>query len=594
MLFTKKPNTPQVPAVSDEQIEVLNLRRIVITCACVLSFEILNILNPSFWAQPLLWPGTIYLCIISVAFLLAVLYIRQKCQLHSPARFYILFWSLLIIGMFPFLVRDARHYELPMNCVLLAAILICAPLLQLRDLRAIFLTAGAVNLVAVIVARHATPLYYVEVVLVNALAFWMSRDLHGRYYALLEQQQRHYNDALQARLQQQALQAELESEKDSNSAKTEFLSRMSHDLRTPLNGVIGCASLALDDSISRTEVNEYLREINQSGIYLLSLINDVLDMSKINSNKMVLHPEPYCAAEFAMTMKSVIGEQCRMKGIDFSITTPDRGNEWLMLDKLRFNQVFMNLLSNAIKFTPRDGRIDLIVEHLSQTGTCVRTRFTVKDSGVGMHPDYLAKAFEPFSQERGSDSQQGAGLGLSIVKSIVTLMGGDVHIESAPGQGTSVIVELTLQIAKNHAAAPALPPVDLRVLVGKRVLLCEDHPTNTQIAIKLLERRGIETEHAPDGQRGLEMFQASAPGYYDAILMDVRMPVMNGLDATHAIRKLDRADAVSIPIIAMTANAFEEDRLECLRAGMDAHVSKPINPDLLDRALVTFLPHDVR
>jgi signal transduction histidine kinase/FixJ family two-component response regulator len=373
-----------------------------------------------------------------------------------------------------------------------------------------------------------------------------------------------------------------------NKAKTEFLSRMSHDLRTPLNGVIGLSEIALNEDLPHEEVRRYLREIQNSGKYLLSLINDVLDMSKIESRKLVLHPGPLSFDEFCATIKNVIDIQCAEKKQTFTII-PAAGDfsRHVMVDRTRFVQVILNLLTNSVKYTPEGGHIELIIENLAETAKGGRKRFVVRDDGVGMSEEFAAHAFDMFSQERDSDTNSGTGLGLSIVKSLVDMMGGTVAIDSQPGQGTTVTVELELEEvdAPCHDEYSGIDGAAEK-LKDMRFLLCEDNAINTEITTMILDGMGITVDHAENGQLGLERFRDSAPGHYDAVLMDIRMPVMNGIETTRAIRSLDRPDAGAVPIIALTANAFDEDREMCIRAGMNGHIGKPVDTAELRRTLV--------
>lgn len=364
-----------------------------------------------------------------------------------------------------------------------------------------------------------------------------------------------------------------------NAAKTDFLARMSHDLRTPLSGVIGLSRLAMEEKLPQAEIKRYLAEINRSGEYLLGIINDILDMSKIESKRLELHPEPLVFEEFCATLRNVIGLQCAQKYQMFEIVGPEgEFVDRILVDKTRFIQIFVNLLTNAVKYTQEYGRIRLKIEELAQSEDYAKVRFTIWDNGIGMSPEFAARAFDPFERER-DDDQGGTGLGLAIVKNLVELMGGSIHIESRYGLGTAVILEMELQRLPGESAAPQ--NLDENALQGRRILICEDNDINAEIAVRLLRRHGAQTERAANGRIGVEKFKASTVGAYDAVLMDMRMPVMDGLTAAKTIRGLDWLDAKTIPIIALTANAFEEDRESCIRAGMNAHLSKPIKPAAL-------------
>ncbi|MDO5111669.1 MAG: ATP-binding protein [Clostridia bacterium] len=377
--------------------------------------------------------------------------------------------------------------------------------------------------------------------------------------------------------QRHALQNAVDAANAANHAKSDFFSHMSHDMRTPLNAILAMSGSEMTGDATAAQKDEYLEKIHVSGDYLLGIINDVLDMSRIENKKVVLQPEPYLLDEFANTIQTVIGEQCRQKGIEFVFCAPE-AKPWVMLDKVRFNQIFINLLSNAVKFTPSGGKVTFLSENLAVEGNRIHKRYVVSDTGRGMSKAFLPRAFDSFAQEeRYGASTQGTGLGLSIVKQLVELMGGSITVQSELGKGTAFIVELWVEMA----AAPqrqADDAVDLEILKGLRILLCEDHPLNAQIDESLLGKKGCIVECAQNGKLGCELFAASSVGFYDLVLMDIRMPVMDGLEATRTIRAMARPDAKTIPIIAMTADAFTEDVETSFRAGMNGHLSKPIVP----------------
>ena len=372
-----------------------------------------------------------------------------------------------------------------------------------------------------------------------------------------------------------------------NAAKTDFLSRMSHDMRTPMNGILGMTALTIDLPGLSQEAQSNLFAIRDSSNYLLSLINDTLDMSRIESRKIELHKEPVRAAELITQTLSGISQSAQRKGIKIVAKFMGFRNDYINVDRVRVRQLFTNLLSNAVKFTPGYGKIECVVECLSrERGLCL-VRITIRDSGVGMSEEFLQHAFEPFAQEQNSQSNKyaGTGLGLPIVQNLVHLMGGTISIHSKLNEGTAVTVELPFELLEGYQPPASGETVAFFDLQGRRVLLCEDHPLNATIAVKLLNRVGVEVELAGDGRQGVDRFTQRGTGYYDAILMDIRMPVMDGLSATRAIRALSRGDAKTIPIIAMTANAFDFDVKASLSAGMDAHLDKPVDPEKLYRTL---------
>ena len=369
-----------------------------------------------------------------------------------------------------------------------------------------------------------------------------------------------------------------------NMAKSDFLSRMSHDMRTPLNGIIGMNYLAQKiDNPSQTR--DYLEKIDVSSKFLLGLINDVLDMAKAESGKMEMHPEPYDIRQFIAYVEAVIKPLCKEKGIKLVFDLQPIGNRKPLLDPLRFNQVCFNLLSNAVKYTPYGGTVTLRIHDKMIVGTRLLTEMEISDTGIGMSEEFQKSMFEPFTQENRDDISltRGSGLGLAIVKKVVDLMQGTVEVKSQPGQGTTFhlrfefdsVLEEDAPVAEEKLTAEAV------VLSGKHILLCEDHPLNQEIAKAVLKEKAMVVVVAENGLVGCQKFQASAPGYYDAILMDIRMPVLNGYEAARKIRALDRPDAKTVPIIAMTADAFEESVKEAKRAGMSAYITKPVEPGKL-------------
>ena len=384
---------------------------------------------------------------------------------------------------------------------------------------------------------------------------------------------------------EQLAAAKLEADA-ANEAKTDFLSRMSHDMRTPLNGIIGMTYLT-DRMELPEEARGNLRKIDTSSRFLLSLINDVLDMSKAESGKIELHPEPYTSQEFDQYIDAVIRPLCKEKNqqlITDIVMPPDRVP---LMDKLRTNQIVFNLLSNAVKYTPEGGEIRFSAVSEVLPGDRLAMKIVAADNGIGMSEKFQKMIFDPFTQEGRNDNSEvrGSGLGLAITKRLVDLMGGTIGVESEIGKGSSFTVNLELdseradRVTGECAESAAAQPGSL--LAGKHILLCEDHPLNQEIARALLEEKGMLVEMAEDGASGVEMFSHSSVDYYDAILMDIRMPVMDGYEATRQIRALDRADAKTVPIIAMTADAFADDVQKCLDTGMNGHIAKPIDPETL-------------
>lgn len=384
----------------------------------------------------------------------------------------------------------------------------------------------------------------------------------------------------------------LEEAKKANRAKSDFLSKISHDIRTPLNGIMGMADL-IEEEFNIDKIHHYNRQIQTSAKFLMGLINDVLDVSKIEAGSVVLHPEPYRYEEFIEYIEAMMHPLCQKKSILFK-----KENQMavaLDVDKLRFNQICFNLLSNSVKYTPEGGTVEFLMKELERTEQTITFTITVKDNGMGMSEEFMQHLFERFSQEErrvGNESIQGSGLGLSIVKQIVTLMNGTIEVHSEINKGTEFIVTLTCHYFEDDEnVSTTEKSIDYEKLdfTGKRLLLCEDNLINAEIAMNILQNAGFSIEHAENGAEALETFQQSKTGYYDGILMDIRMPVMDGLEATEHIRSLKKADALKIPIIAMTANAFDEDQKMSIDAGMTAHLSKPINRKLLLETLAQYI-----
>lgn len=384
-----------------------------------------------------------------------------------------------------------------------------------------------------------------------------------------------------------ALEAAKREVERANAAKSDFLARMSHDMRTPLNGILGMTYITQKMNLPK-KANENIEKINTSAQFLLGLINDLLDVSKAESGKIELHPEPYPVAELINYVNAVMRPLCdnKKQRLDISITSVD-GYVCLM-DKLRTNQIFLNLISNAVKYTPENGNISLsLCEHLTKNNK-IAMRAVIADDGIGMSNDFQKVMFDSFTQEERHHNaeMQGAGLGLAIVKRLIEYMGGTICVKSAPNKGTTFTIDIQYDCipvaeASYNNVEPVGKLLDVNILAGKHILLCEDHPLNQEIAKLLLEEKKIIVEVADNGKSGVETFSNSVSGYFDAVLMDIRMPVMDGYEATKRIRALDRSDAGSVPIVAMTANAYNEDILQCFEAGMNDHLSKPVDPDML-------------
>ena len=396
------------------------------------------------------------------------------------------------------------------------------------------------------------------------------------------------DDTRRILIQSNALSNALDAAEDANKAKTAFLSNMSHEIRTPMNAIIGLNRIALKDPDISASTRSHLEKIATSADHLLHMINEILDMSRIESGKVVLKHEAFSLPVVLAQINDIIGSQCKDKGLEWNSNLTGNVGEFYMGDELKIKEILINILGNAVKFTPEGGKVVFTVEGLRRYEGNTVFCFTIEDNGVGMSKEFLPKMFEPFSQEDYSlRSKYGStGLGMSITKSIVEMMNGEIKVESEKNVGTKFTVILTLEECKEKedGNGPAKNSVHID-LSGKRILVAEDVEINADILQMILEERGLKTDVAQNGLVVLESFSNSAEGYYDAILMDMRMPEMDGLEATAAIRKLDRTDAKNIPIIALTANAFEEDVQRSLQSGLNAHLSKPVNADILFETL---------
>ena len=378
---------------------------------------------------------------------------------------------------------------------------------------------------------------------------------------------------------QEATAAAIEASK----VKSTFLSTMSHDIRTPMNAIINLTEMALkEDDIG--QIRQFLDKIQGSSRFLLGLINDILDMSKIESGEMEFNKSTLTRPELMQTISTVISPLMEAKNIHFHPEI-DPGRYTIMVDRLRISQIFFNLLTNAAKFTPEGGDVWFEVTNVGLFDGRLRVKFVVRDTGIGMSPEFVEHMYEPFVREktRLREKTQGTGLGLSIVKSLVDAMGGTITVKSKQEEGTEFTVMLDMELAEGQEPSETEPAHEQpdACLDGMNILLVEDNEINVYVASLLLEQQGCRITVADDGQKGVDAFAASEPYSIDAILMDVRMPVMNGIEATRIIRAMDRPDAAEVSIIAMTADVFDEERKRTLEAGMNYHLSKPINAEQL-------------
>ncbi|MBR3245602.1 MAG: PAS domain-containing protein [Parasporobacterium sp.] len=443
--------------------------------------------------------------------------------------------------------------------------------------------------------------------------------------------------------QRESLSNALEEANQANKAKTAFLSNMSHEIRTPMNAIIGLNRIALNEPGISETTREYLEKMGLSARHLLGIINDILDMTRIESGRMNIKNEEFSFAKVLEQVNTIISGQCREKGLEYECRVKGAVDEYYIGDDMKLRQVMINILGNAIKFTPSGGSITFLVESIARFNGRSTLQFTISDTGIGMSKEFLPKLFDAFSQEDSSGTSRfgSTGLGMAITKSIIELMNGTITVESVKQKGTTFTVTVTLidcdrresvlqpdEKSGTESEESVLQPDEQNMrkseetvlhppkksgtesegpwetikkedtklirekadLKGRRVLLAEDVKVNAEIMIMLLTMREMEVEHAENGRIAIEKFEGHEEGYYDAILMDIRMPEIDGLEATRKIRAMKRSDAKNIPIIALTANAFDEDVQRSMQAGLNAHLSKPVEPDILFETLEGLLP----
>lgn len=382
-----------------------------------------------------------------------------------------------------------------------------------------------------------------------------------------------------------------------NRAETIFLNSISHDIRTPLNVIIGYTALASAHVNEAQEVKKYLSKIEAASNHLLLLINDVLDMSHIESGTLKLEHAPVYLPDVLENLKAIIQTDSSAKQLKFCADTKNMVHKNVITDKLRLNQVLLNILENAVKYTRPGGKIYFQIQELKeQEPGFAKYEFRVKDTGIGMSEEFIVHIFEPFSREQTSTVSgiEGMGLGMAIVKKIVDRMDGTIAVKSRQGKGTEVTVILPFKVSgqpNEWEANTRKKIVQIQrfsedknfenLFKGKKILLTEDNELNREIAVELLKEEGFILDTAEDGTIAVEKMRTAKPGQYDLILMDIQMPIMDGYEATRQIRKLENPETANIPIVAITANAFEEDRQKALEAGMNEHVSKPIDMERL-------------
>ena len=406
-------------------------------------------------------------------------------------------------------------------------------------------------------------------------------------------QQEHSEQEYRKSLEQKniALQLAVQRETKANLAKREFLFNMSHDIRTPMNAIIGFTALAQTHIDDRDQVEDYLKKISVSSQHLLSLINDVLDMSRIESGKVTLEAKPVHLPELVHELRDIIQAVVSKKDLSLTLDTVGVENEDIIADPLRLEQILINVLANAVKFTPDGGQISLwIVQKDTAPAGYADFEFHIKDNGIGMSEEFQKHIFEQFARERTSTVSkiQGTGLGMAITKSLVDMMGGRITVKSGQGKGSEFTISLRFPIgeAKTGQTPPA---AKASAFTGKKLLVVEDNELNLEIASTLLKEAGFEVDTAENGKIAVEKVEAASAGRYDLILMDIQMPEMDGYEATRRIRALPDAKKAALPIVAMTANAFEDDRKNALHAGMNGHIAKPLDIQKLFQVLSKLL-----
>lgn len=428
-----------------------------------------------------------------------------------------------------------------------------------------------------------TPRNMIFAVFCYAVVLMLIQTLRWKTAQRYREQQLRREQEYQKELKAEAMKAEA-----ANVAKTEFLQRMSHDIRTPINGIRGMVEIADHSPEDAQKQAECRKKIWDASTLLLELVNEVLDMGKLESGEVVLEQVPFDLPELLLEIRDVLEKPAAERGIRMECRPIRIQHARLIGSPLHVKRLLMNILSNAVKYNKENGSITLDCEELPGSGETARIRFVCADTGIGMSEEFQKRMYEPFTQENSGarSTYGGTGLGMAITKSLVDRMNGTIEFVSHKDVGTTYTITLPFGIDHSQAAGQAdQEPADLSALQGARVLLAEDNALNMEIAEFLLQETGIEVTRAADGKQAVEAFRASPVGYFDAVLMDVMMPVMDGHAATRAIRALDRADARTVPIFAMTANAFAEDRQKALAAGMNDHLAKPLDSAAVLRVL---------
>ena len=428
-------------------------------------------------------------------------------------------------------------------------------------------------------------MYILILALVQVFRWNSARD----FFIQQEHSEQEYRKSLEQK--NAALQLAVQRETKANLAKREFLFNMSHDIRTPMNAIIGFTALAQTHIDDRGQVEDYLKKISVSSQHLLSLINDVLDMSRIESGKVTLEAKPVHLPELVRELRDIVQAVVSEKDLSLTLDTVGVKNEDVIADPLRLEQILINVLANAVKFTPDGGQISLwIVQKDTAPAGDADFEFRIKDNGIGMSEEFQKHIFEQFARERTSTVSkiQGTGLGMAITKSLVDMMGGRITVKSEQGKGSEFTISLRFPIGEAKTEQ-TLPAAKASAFTGKKLLVVEDNELNLEIASTLLKEAGFEVDTAENGKIAVEKVEAASADRYDLILTDIQMPEMDGYEATRRIRALPDAKKAALPIVAMTANAFEDDRKNALHAGMNGHIAKPLDIQKLFQVLSELL-----